>query len=78
MTLETANPRRWAAARLLPGLILALLFMAAGYRLPVADAADLPVATAARVAGDETRTRFVADTILVTVANNGAEHGGER
>ena len=61
MTLETASPRRWAAVRLLPGLILALLFMASGYRLPVADAADLPVATAARVAGDETRTRFVAD-----------------
>lgn len=61
MTLETASPRRWAAARLLPGLILAVLFLSAGYRLPVADAADLPVATAARVAGDETRTRFVAD-----------------
>ena len=61
MTPETASPRRWAAVRLLPGLILAMLFMAAGYRLPVADAADLAVATAARVAGDETRTRFVAD-----------------
>ncbi|MCA3561027.1 MAG: N-acetylmuramoyl-L-alanine amidase [Aestuariivirga sp.] len=38
--------------------------MAAGYRLPEADAADtstIAVATAARVAGDGTRTRFVAD-----------------
>lgn len=61
MTLATARTCRWAAARLLPGLILTLLFLASGYRLPVADAADLPVATAARVAGDETRTRFVAD-----------------
>jgi len=61
MTLETASLRRWAAVRLLPGLILAVLFMASGYRLPVADAADLPVATAARVAGDETRTRFITD-----------------
>lgn len=61
MKLETASPRRWAAVRLLPGLILAMLFLASGYRLPVADAADLPVATAARVAGDEVRTRFVAD-----------------
>ncbi|WP_374331762.1 N-acetylmuramoyl-L-alanine amidase [Aestuariivirga sp.] len=64
MKLETASPCRWAAARLLPGLILAALFLAAGYRLPPADAAattGLPVATAARVAGDETRTRFVAD-----------------
>jgi len=61
MTLATASPCRWAAARLLPGLILAGLFLLAGFRLPVADAADMPVATAARVAGDETRTRFVAD-----------------
>ena len=61
MTLATASPCRWAAARLLPGLILAVLFLLAGFRLPVADAADMPVATAARVAGDETRTRFVAD-----------------
>ena len=61
MTLATASPCRWAAARLLPGLMLAGLFLLAGFRLPVADAADMPVATAARVAGDETRTRFVAD-----------------
>jgi len=61
MTRETASPRRWAAARLLQGLILVVLLMVCGVRLPVADAADLPVATAARVAGDETRTRFVAD-----------------
>ncbi|WP_290542663.1 N-acetylmuramoyl-L-alanine amidase [Aestuariivirga sp.] len=53
-----------AAARLLPVLFLAVLFLASGYRLPVADAADrsaMTVATAARVAGDKTRTRFVAD-----------------
>lgn len=61
MTRETASPRRWSAARLLAGLILAVLFMASGYRLPMADAAGLPVATAARVAGDDHRTRFVAD-----------------
>jgi len=61
MMLATANPCRWAAARLLPGLILAGLFLLAGFRLPVADAADLPVATAARVAGDADRTRFIAD-----------------
>lgn len=61
MTLASANSCRWAAARLLPALLLAGLFLLAGFRLPVADAADLPVATAARVAGDETRTRFVAD-----------------
>jgi N-acetylmuramoyl-L-alanine amidase len=61
MTLETANPSRWAAVRLLPGLLLAVLFLASGYKLPAADAAGLPVATAARVAGDENRTRFVAD-----------------
>lgn len=61
MTLASANSCRWAAARLLPALLLAGMFLLAGFRLPVADAADLPVATAARVAGDETRTRFVAD-----------------
>ena len=61
MMLATASPCRWAAARLLSGLILAALFLLAGFRLPVAGAADMPVATAARVAGDETRTRFVAD-----------------
>ncbi|MEI7598876.1 MAG: N-acetylmuramoyl-L-alanine amidase [Aestuariivirga sp.] len=61
MKRETASPSRWAAARLLPGLLLAALFMLAGFRLPAADAADLPVATAARLAGDDTRTRFVAD-----------------
>lgn len=61
MTLASANVRRWAAARLLPALLLAGMFLLAGFRLPMAGAADLPVATAARVAGDETRTRFVAD-----------------
>ncbi len=61
MTPQTAHFRHWAAVRLLPGLLLAALFLISGYRLPVADAADRPVATAARVAGDETRTRFVAD-----------------
>ena len=61
MMLATASPCRWAAARLLSGVILATLFLLAGFRLPAADAADMPVATAARVAGDEARTRFVAD-----------------
>ena len=61
MTLETANRFRRPAAHVLLCLALALLFLLSGYRLPAADAADLPVATAARVAGDENRTRFVAD-----------------
>jgi N-acetylmuramoyl-L-alanine amidase len=61
MMLATASPCRWAAARLLSGVILATLFLLAGFRLPAADAADMPVATAARVAGDEARTRFVVD-----------------
>ena len=50
-----------AAARMLLCLGLAVLFLLSGYRLPSAGAADLPVATAARVAGDLSRTRFVAD-----------------
>lgn len=61
MTLETAIRFRRPAAHMLLCLALALLFLLSGYRLPAADAAGLPVATAARVAGDETRTRFVAD-----------------
>ena len=61
MSTKTATRHRLAAARLLPCLGLALLFLLSGYRLPVAGAADLPVASAARVAGDENRTRFVAD-----------------
>ena len=61
MTLETANRFRRPAAHVLLCLALALLFLLSGYRLPAADAAGLPAATAARVAGDENRTRFVAD-----------------
>lgn len=61
MRKTSAHYARLAAARLLPCVGLALLFMLSGYRLPEAGAAGLPVASATRVAGDETRTRFVAD-----------------
>lgn len=61
MTHQSAQSRRWAAARLLPGLVLAALLLVAGFGLSAASAADRPVATAARLAGDEARTRFVAD-----------------
>lgn len=61
MTPETAFRSRRAAAHMLQCLGLAMLFLLSGYRLPPADAAGLPVASAARVAGDEKRTRFVAD-----------------
>ena len=61
MTPETAIRSRRPTARVLQCLGLALLFLLSGYRLPAADAADIPVAKAARVAGDENRTRFVAD-----------------
>ena len=61
MTRETAISARGAAARLMACALLAVMFLLSGYRLPLADAADLPVATAARLAGDQTRTRFVAD-----------------
>lgn len=61
MRNTTAYPSLPAAARALACLGLAVLFLMSGFRLPVASAANMPVATAARVAGDETRTRFVAD-----------------
>lgn len=48
------------AIRLLRGLVLALLFLLSGFRLEAAAAAE-PVATGARIGGDATRTRFVAD-----------------
>ncbi len=48
------------AFRMLARLALVLLFMAGGFKLPPAAAAE-PVATGARIGGDETRTRFVAD-----------------
>jgi N-acetylmuramoyl-L-alanine amidase len=61
MLNQTARAYPMAAARALACLGLAVLFLLSGYRLPVADAADVPVASAARVAGDDGRTRFVAD-----------------
>ena len=61
MRNTTANPSLPAAARALAMVGLAVLFLMSGFRLPVASAANMPVASAARVAGDETRTRFVAD-----------------
>ena len=48
------------AIRLLRGLVLALLFLLSGFRLEATAAAE-PVATGARIGGDATRTRFVAD-----------------
>ncbi|WP_373503321.1 N-acetylmuramoyl-L-alanine amidase [Aestuariivirga sp.] len=61
MNLQSVPPPRLAAARLMVGLALALLFLLSGYRLPPAAAADQPVATGARIGGDDIRTRFVAD-----------------
>lgn len=61
MRNTTASRSLPAAARALACLGLAVLFLMSGFRLPVASAANMPVATAARVAGDEARTRFVAD-----------------
>jgi N-acetylmuramoyl-L-alanine amidase len=61
MTLKTPVRHRRPPGHALLCLGLVLLFLLSGYRLPAADAAGLPVATAARVAGDELRTRFVAD-----------------
>lgn len=58
--LDTASPLPLAAARLLAVLGLAVLAML-GAPLPVAQAAETVVASAARVAGDTSRTRFVAD-----------------
>lgn len=60
MRIDTALPARPAAARLLACLGLAMVVLLLGPGPPVA-AADLAVATAARVAGDHGRTRFVAD-----------------
>ncbi len=61
MTFDTASRSYRAAVRLLQCLGLAMLILLSGNSLPAANAADFPAATAARVAGDETRTRFVAD-----------------
>lgn len=52
-------PRR-LAVRLLLWLSLVLLFLISGFQVPQATAAE-PVATGARVGGDDIRTRFVAD-----------------
>ena len=60
MRIITALPVTLAAARLLACLGIGLLVLLGGQRRPV-EAAGSPTATAARVAGDESRTRFVAD-----------------
>ncbi len=60
MTQGQAELPRSAAARVLAVIVLALLFLLAGFQPPPVIAAEV-VAKAARVAGDETRTRFVAD-----------------
>jgi len=60
MRIDKALLRTLAAARLLACLGLVLLVLAAVGSGP-ALASEAPTAIAARVAGDETRTRFVAD-----------------
>ena len=60
MRFKTASPPPMAAARLLAVLGLAVLVLL-GARLPAAQASDMIVASAARLAGDASRTRFVAD-----------------
>jgi N-acetylmuramoyl-L-alanine amidase len=60
MRIDKALPMTLAAARLLACLGFVLLVFCAVRAAP-AQAAGAPTAIAARVAGDETRTRFVAD-----------------
>jgi N-acetylmuramoyl-L-alanine amidase len=60
MRIDKALPMTVAAARLLACLCLVLLVLSGAHPGP-ARASDVPTAIAARVAGDETRTRFVAD-----------------
>ena len=48
------------AVRMLRGAVLVLLFLLSGFQLEPASAAET-VATGARIGGDATRTRFVAD-----------------
>ena len=61
MPAMRAPQRRPLSARLLAALGLALLLLVVGRPASPAAAADFAIATAARVAGDEVRTRFVAD-----------------
>lgn len=60
MRIVTALPVSLAAARLLACLGMVLLVLLGGQAVP-SLAAGSPTAIAARVAGDEARTRFVAD-----------------
>jgi N-acetylmuramoyl-L-alanine amidase len=60
MRITTALPATFAAARLLACLGMGLLVLLGGQTGAV-QAAGSPTAIAARVAGDESRTRFVAD-----------------
>lgn len=60
MRIKTALPVTMAAARLLACLGIGLLVLL-GAPAQAEEAAGQPTAIAARVAGDETRTRFVAD-----------------
>jgi N-acetylmuramoyl-L-alanine amidase len=61
MTLKPLRMPRADAAKLLWGLVLVVLFLLSGFHLPPAAAAGQPTATGARIGGDDTRTRFVAD-----------------
>ncbi len=54
------NMPRPVAVRMLRGAVLVLLFLLSGFQLEPASAAET-VATGARIGGDATRTRFVAD-----------------
>ncbi len=58
-THDDILPRR-LAVRILLWLTLTLLFLMSGLEVPPATASE-PVATGARVGGDDIRTRFVAD-----------------
>jgi N-acetylmuramoyl-L-alanine amidase len=60
MRITSALPRTLAAARLLACLGLVLVVLT-GLRAEPAKASGAPAAIAARLAGDEDRTRFVAD-----------------
>ena len=60
MTAMPASIDRLAAVRILLSMVLALLLLALAGNGGQASAAE-SVATGARIGGDETRTRFVAD-----------------
>ncbi len=60
MSLPTVPDLRFAPVRVLACLMLSIAFLLSGFELP-GQAGQGVVATGARVAGDDSRTRFVAD-----------------